>query len=227
MLVLSRDAAWLSRLKLMAERGGWPFEARAAVPTPRRIPPAERALAIIDRGLAGAVPMKAIEALRALYPSAAIVLAFDASEMDHDGITAAVSCGADEVFGKSWPDEKILPRLAALRDRLLAAQTRLSADGGLKVERRAHRAFIKFRGRWKELMLDAGGFALLWRLLEREGAAISRADLSVVLSAAVGRELEVGTVMRRLAVLKKALAPWAGTIESARGGLYRIVSAPR
>lgn len=227
MLVLSRDAGWLSRLGCLALRGGWLFEARAAASPLERTLPSEHALVMLDRGLAGAAPAKAVSALRALYPGAAIVLVFDAREMNHDAVAAAVSCGVDEVLGKSWPDEKILPRLAALRDRSLAAQTRVSADGALKAERRAHRALVKSRGRWKELSLDAGGFALLWRLLEREGEPVSREELSAALASAAGREREVGTVARRLAALKKALAPWTGAIESARGGLYRLAPSER
>jgi DNA-binding response OmpR family regulator len=227
MLVLSRDGAWLLRLELLAGRGGWPFEARASLPALGRTPPTERAIAVLDRGLAGAVPAKAVSALRDLYPGVAIVLVFDASEMDHDTVTLAVSCGADEVLGKSWPDAKLLLKLAALRDRSLAAQARFSADGALRAERRAHRVLIRSRGRWREAVLDAGGFALLWRLLEREGEDVSRGELSAVLSSATGREREVGTVTRRLAALKKALSPWPGAIESARGGQYRLVSTPR
>jgi len=226
MLVLSRDSAWLTRLEDIAYRGGWPFEARAALPAAGATPPPERALVVLDRALAGAAPRTAVAALRALYPGAAIVLAFNAGEMDHDAVTAAVSCGADEVLGKSWPGEKVAPKLAALRDRALAGQARLSADGALKAERRAHRVLIKTRGRWKELALDGGGFALLWRLLDREGEPVSRAELGAVLSSAAGREFEVGTVSRRLAALKKALRSWTGDIVSARGGLYRLVSAP-
>lgn len=226
MLVLSRDGAWLTRLEQLARRGVWPFEARSALPAAGRTAPLERALIVLDRGLAGAMPKKAVSALRAIYPDAAIVIAFDASEMDHDAVTVAVSCGADEVLGKSWPDGKLAIRFAALRDRSLSAQAMLSADGGLKVERRAHRALSKSRGRWKEVVLDAGGFALLWRLLEREGEFVSRAELSAALTVATGRELEAGTVVRRLVVLKKALSSWSGDIESARGGLYRLVSAP-
>lgn len=225
MLVLSRDRAWLTRLEGMAYRGGWPFEARAALPSPGATPPPERALVVLDRALAGPAPKASVSALRALYPGAAIVLAFNASEMDHDAVTAAVSCGADDVLGKSWPDEKVAPKLAALRDRALAGQARLSADGALKAERRAHRVLVRAKGRWKDLALDAGGFALLWRLLDREGETVSRAELGAVLSSAAGRELEVGTVSRRLAGLKKALGAWTGRIVSERGGLYRLVSA--
>lgn len=225
MLVLSRDADWLSRLERLAVRGGWPFEARAALPASGRTPPPERALAVLDRGLAGAAPKKAVDILRALYPGALIVLAFDASEMGHDAATLAISCGADEVVGKSWPDEKLASRLSELRDRSLASQSRLSADGGLKAERRAHRAYIKSRGRWREMPLDAGGFAILWRLLEREGEAVSREELGVALTATLGREREVGAVLRRLAALKKALGQWRGKIVAARGGFYRLVSA--
>jgi len=225
MLVLSRDGAWLTRLEQLARRGVWPLEARTALPVAGRTPPPERALVVLDRGLAGAAPKKAVSSLRAIYPDAAIVLVFDASEMDHDAVTDAISCGADEVLGKSWPDGKLALRFAALRDRSLSAQARLSADGGLKAERRAHRALIKSRGRWKEIALDAGGFALLWRLLEREGEPVSREELGATLAAATGREREAGTVTRRLSVLKKALSLWSGDIETARGGVYRIVSA--
>lgn len=227
MLVLSRDGAWLTRLELMAARGGWPFEARAALPAAGRTPPPERALAVLDRALAGAVPGKAVSALRALYPGVAIVLSFDASELDHDGVSAAVSCGADEVVAKAWPDAKVSLKLAAQRDRALFSQTRISADGALKAERRAHRVHVKSRGRWKELALDAGSFALLWRLLEREGEAVSRVALGDALASATGREREAATVSRRLAALRKALGPWAGDIETARGGLYRLASGPR
>jgi len=227
MLILSRDAGWLARLEYLAGRGGWPFEARAAMPAPGRTPPPELAVVVLDRALAGAVPLRSVAALRALYPIAAIVLAIDESEMGHDGVALAVACGADEVLGKHWPDEKLAPRLAGLRDRALAVQARLSVDGALKAERRAHRALVKLRGRWKDLGLDAGGFALLWRLLEREGESVSRADLGVALTAAAGRELDGGTVTRRLAALKKSLSPWPGAIESARGGLYRLVSSVR
>lgn len=226
MLVLSRDRDWLTRLERLAYRGGWPFESREAMPSPGAAPPPERALIVLDRALAGAVPRTAVTALRALYPGGAVVLAFNASEMDHDGANAAVSCGADEVLAKSWSDEKLAPKLASLRDRALSGQHRLSADGALKAERRAHRALVKKGGRWKDLALDAGGFALLWRLLDREGEAVSRADLGALLAQAAGRELELGTVTRRLAALKKALSPWKGRLESARGGLYRLVSAP-
>lgn len=227
MLALSRDGAWLSRLARLAEHGGWPFEARAALPAPGRTPPPERALAVLDRALAGPAPAKAVSVLRALYPGAAIVLALDASELDHDGVSAAVSCGADEVIGKAWTDEKLSSRLAVLRDRSLFSQTRVSADGALKAERRAHRVHVKARGRWKELVVDAGSFALLWRLLEREGEPVSREALGESLAAAAGREREAGTVTRRLTALKKALASWPGGIERARGGLYRLASAPR
>ncbi len=225
MLVLSRDGDWLARLERLAQRGGWPFEARAALPVPGRTPLPERALAVLDRGLAGASPAKAVEILRALYPGASIIIACDAGEMSHEAVTVVVSCGVDDVFGKSWPDEKLSSRLAALRDRALASQSRVSADGALKLERRAHRAFARAKGKWRELRLDAGSFALLWRLLEREGESVTRAELSAALAVATGRELEAGTIIRRLAALKKALAPWPGEIETARGGLYRLVSA--
>lgn len=227
MLVLSRDGAWLARLESLAGRGGWPFESRAALPAPGRTPPPERALIVLDRAIAGAVPRTAVAVLRELYPIAAIVLVINESEMGHDGVMLAVSCGADDVLGKHWPDSKLSPRLAGLRDRSLASDERLSADGALKAERRAHRALLKSRGRWKDLALDAGGFALLWCLLEREGHSVSRAELGAALAAAAGRELDGGTVTRRLAALKKALAAWPGSIETARGGHYRLVSAAR
>ncbi|MBI3289645.1 MAG: response regulator transcription factor [Elusimicrobia bacterium] len=223
MLVISRDARWLGRLQALAERGSWPFEARAALPG---LAGSERALAVLDRGLAGALPAKAIAALRALYPGAAVALALDDGDMSPDAMTLALGCGADEVLGKSWPNEKLSKRLADLRDRSLSLQSRVSADGTLKAERRAHRALVRARGRWSEVILDAGSFAMLWLLMERDGQPVSRAHLSGALSAAVGRELEAGTLMRRMAGLKKALSSWRGRIVSVRGGLYRLVPAP-
>ena len=138
-----------------------------------------------------------------------------------------MSCGADEVVGKSWTDAKLSQRLAILRARSLFSQTRISADGALKAERRADRVGCKARGGWKEVELDAGGFALLWRLLEREGESVSRAELGQALASATGRERESATVTRRLAALKKALARWPGAVEPARGGLYRLASPRR
>ena len=227
MIVISRDGRWLERLEHLTVRGGWLFEARAALPAAGRTPPPERALAVLDRALAGAVIEKAIRSLRALYPTASVALACDEADMIQETISAAVTCGADEVLNKSWSDEKILSRLAVLRDRALAAQARYSADGALKAEKRAHRVFIKARGKWSEVALDAGGFALLWRLLRREGESVERVELGLVLAEAVGKEREAGTVSRRLSALKKALEPWKGRIETARGGQCRLMSAPR
>jgi DNA-binding response OmpR family regulator len=217
MIALSRDAAWLARLEHLARRGGWPFESRSAVPS-GKAKPAESAVVVLDREVAGAALPRAVAVLRGLYPPAAIALAFD--EDDVATVSAAVACGADEVLGKSWPDEKLARRLMALRDRALAAQARYSADGELKAELRSHRAFVKARGRWKEAVLDAGAFALLWRLLE--GGAISRDELGNALARAAGREREAGTIARRLAALRKSLSPWKGRIETMRGGFYRL-----
>jgi DNA-binding response OmpR family regulator len=217
MIVLSRDAAWLERLEKLALRGGWPFESRSAVPAGKS-KPIESAVVVLDRAVAGAALPRAVAALRGLYPPAAIALAFD--EADVATVSAAVACGADEVLGKSWPDEKLARHLMALRDRALAAQARYSADGTLKAELRSHRAFVKARGRWKEAVLDAGAFALLWRLLE--GGAVSRDELGAALARGAGREREAGTIARRLAVLRKSLVPWKGKIAVVRGGFYRI-----
>ena len=227
MIVLSRDGDWLLRLEQLAARNGWPFEARAALPSVVGYRPPEHTLAVLDRALSGAVIGKAVDLLRALYPSAAIVLAFDEGDMSHEAVAAAVTCGADEVLGKSWPEAKLASRLAALRDRALAAQALVSTDGALKAQRRAHRAFIKTRGKWKEVKLDAGGFALLWILMRHEGESVSRDELSAALTEAAGREHEAGTVSRRLAALRKALAPWKGEIEAARGGFYRMQSTAK
>ncbi|PIR15859.1 MAG: hypothetical protein COV48_12035 [Elusimicrobia bacterium CG11_big_fil_rev_8_21_14_0_20_64_6] len=225
MIVLSRDGEWLRRLERLALRGGWPFEARGVVPLTGLAAPPEMALAVLDRSLAGAVPRNTVLTLRSLYPGTAIILSFAASEMNQDAVADAVSCGVDELLAKSWSDVKISRMLASLRDRALASQTQISADGALKAERRAHRAHIKSRGRWRELPLDAGGFALLWRLLEREGEALSRAELGTVLAGVLGRELEPASVSRRLAVLKKMLSSWGGRLESGRGGQYLLSSS--
>ena len=227
MIVISRDGSWLERLEDLATKGSWSFEARAALPLAGRTLPPERALVVLDRVLAGAVIGKAIQSLRVLYPTAAVALAIDDVDMSQDTVSAAVSSGADEVLGKSWTDEKIFSRLAVQRDHALAAQALYSADGALKAERRAHRAFVKTRGKWKELPLDAGAFALLWRLLRREGETVERIELGAALAEAVGKERESGTVSRRLAALKKTHAPWKGRIDSARGGRCRLVSSAR
>jgi DNA-binding response OmpR family regulator len=222
MIVISRDAGWLARLEAVARRGSWPFHSRAALPAAGRVHHEEHSLAVVDRAAAGASLGKAVAAARAAYPAASVVLAFDAVEMSHDGLASAVSCGADEVLGKAWPDSKITSRLSALRDRSLAAQARLSSDGGLKAERRSHRAFVLTRGKWKELPLDAGAFALLWVLLGREGQAVTREALGEALAGISGREREAGTVARRLTALRASLTSWKGSLETVRGGGYRL-----
>lgn len=227
MLVLSRDGAWLARLEAVAARGGWAFEVRASLPSPGRTPPPERALAVIDCSITGPAPARAIAALRALYPWASIVLVCDDHEMDPSSMTLIVQCGADEVVGKKWTDERLASRFASLRDRALAAQARVTADGGLMADRRSCRAMLRSKSGWKELKLDAGGFALLWRLLEREGEPVTRAALSAALAEATGKERETATLARRIAALKKALEKWPGSLESARGGLYRLASATK
>lgn len=224
MIVISRDGAWLAKLELVAERGGWPFEARAALPSASRTPPPERALAVLDRALAGASPAKAISALRALYPTAAVVLACDQGELKD--AAALVTCGADDILDKSWSPDKLSAKCAPQRDRALASQKRVSADGTLKAERRSHRAMIKVRGKWKEAPLDAAGFALLWRLLDREGDAVSREELGAAIAEATGRDRDPGTVARRLSALKKSLSAWKGGI-TARRGSYLLQSLRR
>lgn len=211
-------------MESIAERGGWPFEARAALPSAGRTPPPERALAVLDLPLAGATPAKSVAALRAIYPTTVIVLSCDASELKH--ASSLVASGADEILDKSWTSEKLSSRLVPLHDRALKSQTRVSADGNLRAERRAHRAMIKARGKWKECRLDASGFALLWRLLEREGEAVTREQLGDAITAAAGRERDPGTVSRRMTALKKSLSAWKGTIAAKRGA-YVLASAPR
>lgn len=224
MIVISRDGAWLARLELIAERGGWPFEARAALPSAGRTPPPERALAVLDRALAGAAPAKAVAALRAIYPTAAIVLACDQGELKD--AAALVVCGADEILDKTWSSERLATKLMPLHDRALASQKRVSADGKLKAERRSHRAMVLSRGKWKEAPLDAAGFALLWRLLEREGDTVTRDELGAAIASATGRERDPGTVARRMTALKKSIAAWRGTI-SAKRGAYLLSSAKK
>ncbi len=225
MIVISRDTAWLARLQHVAKRGGWPYEALSVLPAAGRAHHHEHALAVLDRVAAGKAMGAAVSAVRASYPDASIVLAFDESDMNHEALATAVTSGADEVLGKSWPEAKIASRLAVLRDHALAAQTRLSVDGALKAEKRSHRAFARTRGKWKELHLDAGAFALLWVLLRREGEPVTREELSDALARAAGRERESGTVSRRLTALRDALKPWKGELETVRGGGYRLVSS--
>jgi DNA-binding response OmpR family regulator len=225
-LLLSRDAAWIDRLRGLAQRGGWPLEARDEMPT-RRTAPAERSLIVLDRALAGAVPARAVAALRAEYALAAVVLACTEDELGPVSMAASLSSGADDMLSKSWPDARLLERLSVLRDGALAAESRVSADGGLKVDRRSRRAFARRRGRWEPLGLAAQDLELLWMLLGREGGEVERGELVHALGAAFGRDIEAETVARRVLALRRSLKPWGGTIESVRGGRYRLASSRR
>lgn len=225
MIAISRDEGWVTRLQRLARGNGWPFESHAVLPATDRSHRQEHTLVVLDRAAAGSAMGKAVGVVRQRYTHASVVLALDEGEMSHDALAAAVASGADEVLGKSWPEAKIVSRLSVLRDLSLAGQTRTSADGALKAERRSHRAFVRTRGKWKELPLDAGAFALLWVLLRHEGEAVTREDLSDALAQASGREREAGTVARRLAALRGALSPWKGELETVRGGGYRLSSS--
>jgi DNA-binding response OmpR family regulator len=211
MLVLSRDAAWIERLVGLTRRGGWTVEARVDLPT-RREAPAERALIVLDRALAGASPARAVSVLRAEYEMAAVVLACAEDELGPASMAAALSSGADDMVSKSWTDGRLLERLSVLRDGALASEVR---------------AFVRARGRWTALELSAQDLELLWRLLGGEGQEIERAELVHALRSAFGREVEVETVSRRILALRRALKPWPGSLESVRGGRYRLESARR
>lgn len=226
MLVFSRDAAWVTRLGKVAERGGWPVEARGDLPE-RGTAAYERTLIVLDRSLAGVSPARAVAALRELCTGAAVALACGEREAGSTALSEALASGADETLLKSWSDARLAARLSALRDAALAADARFSADGGLRLDRRARRAYARSRSRWLALRMTAQDFELLWRLLEREGEEVGRAELSDALESAFGREAGPETVSRRILALRLALAPWRGTIESARGGRYRLAFARR
>jgi DNA-binding response OmpR family regulator len=226
MLVLSRDVAWIERLRRLAERGGWPVEASDKLAA-RDLSGPDRALVVLDRALAGAAPARAVAALRGAFATAAIVLACAEVELGADAVAAALSSGADDTIVKSWPDARLSARLSSLRDGALAAEVRASADGALKIDRRSRRAFVRAGGRWSALALTAPDFELLWRLLVREGEEVSRAELLHALKTAFGREVEVETVSRRVLALRRVLKTWKGRIESVRGGRYRLVSPRR
>ncbi len=225
-LVISRDAAWVTRLGKVAERGGWPIEARGELPA-RGAGAFERVLVVLDRSLAGAVPARTVAALRELCPGASVALACAEREAGPNVVSEALTSGADETVLKSWSDDRLTARLSTLRDRALATDARVSADGGLSLDRRARRAYARSRAGWLALDVTAPGFELLWRLLEHEGRPVSRAELADALDAAFGREAGPETVSRRILALRRALAPWPGTVESARDGRYRLVSARR
>lgn len=227
MLLVSRDAAWTARLRLLATRVGWPVEVRHELPTQLKLPPPERALVLLDRALAGAAPGKTIEGLRGVYPWASIALACAEDELAPQPMAESLASGADDVIGKPWPDGQLLSKLAVLRDRALAAEERVSADGGLRLERRSRRVYAKAGKAWRDLQLSAQDFELLWALLNREGEPVSRADLAAALGSASGRSVENEAAARRMQTLRGRLRPWKGRLLTVRGGGYKLESAPR
>lgn len=226
MIAVTRDAAWAARLRALAARGGGPFAAFDAPPSSRDASP-DQPVVVLDKAAAGGSPARAVSGLRKLYPAARVALACAEAELGVDGIAAGLASGADEVLAKSWPDARLAARLSALRDAALAEAVRVSADGALKAELRSRRAFVKSRARWTELPLPAAEFALLWALLGAGDAPAPRALLLDALRSASGREVEIETVARRALSLRRALAPWKGTVESVRGGFYRLASSRR
>ncbi len=223
MLVVSRDHEWTARLRALAARGGWPVEVRHELPTASRLPPPERALVVVDRALA--VPAaRAVAGLRGLYPWASVVLACVEAELSPQHMNENVACGADDVLGKPWPDAKLLERLAVLRDRALASEERVAADGGLRLERRSRRGYARAGKAWRDLALAAPDFEVLWLLLDREGEPVERTALAKAVGDASGRTVELEAAARRVQLLRARLRPWKGRLLSVRGGGYRLVS---
>jgi DNA-binding response OmpR family regulator len=226
-LVLSRDAAWTARLRELAARGGWPVEVRHDLPMSSKLPPPERALVVLDRALASGGCAKTVEGVRGLYPWACIALACADGELAPEPMAECLASGADEVLGKPWPDAKLMSLLAILRDRALAADERVTADGGLRLERRSRRVYARAGKSWRDLKLAAPDFELLWALLEREGEPVERAALAKVLGEAAGRAVELEAAARRMQTLRARLRPWKGRLLTVRGGGYRLVSAAK
>lgn len=224
MLVVSRDAEWTARLRALASRGGWPIEVRRDPPVADRQPPPERALIIIDRAVASAGCAKTVAGLRAVYPWASVALACVEAELAPGPMTENLSSGADDVLGKPWSDAKLLERLAVLRDRALSSEERVTADGGLRLERRSRRVYARAGERWRDLDLSSGDFELLWRLLAREGDVVMREELAAALGEAAGRAVELEAAARRVQTLRPRLRPWKGRLLTVRGGGYRLVS---
>jgi DNA-binding response OmpR family regulator len=227
MLVVSRDAAWTGRLRELAARGGWPVEVRHELPTALKLPPAERALVVLDRALAPGACGRIVEGVRGLYPWASIVLACAEEELAPASMAECLGSGADDVLGKPWPDPQLLSKLAVLRDRALAADERVSADGGLRLERRSRRVYARAGKAWRDLGLSVPDFELLWALLEREGEPVGRAALAQVMTQAAGRAVETEAAARRMQALRARLRPWKGRLLTVRGGGYRLVSPAR
>lgn len=226
MIAVTRDAAWAMRLDALASRGGWPFAAIDALPAGRGSA-LERAVIVLDRASSGPSLSRSVASLRALYPSARVVLACTDAELGAAGAGAGIASGADEVIAKTWSDEKVFAKLSSLRDAALAAEVRVSADGDLKVELRSHRAFVRARTKWSELPLASAEFALLFALLAAEGTPLSRERLLAEMRRADGREVEPETVARRILSLRRALKPWKGEVATVRGGSYLLASSRR
>jgi DNA-binding response OmpR family regulator len=225
MIAVSRDAAWIARLRAAAARGGWGFAAVGADSASKDPEASSRELLVVDRATVHGALGREVAGLRARFPAARIALCFSEDELGADGVAAGLASGADEVIAKSWPDARLFARLSSLRDQVLASKVLVSADGGLKAEKRSRRVFLLKRGRWQTLDVAAAEFALLWTLLSAQGEAVSRESLLAALREAAGREVEAETVSRRALSLRRALAPWKGGIETVRGGYYRLVSS--
>ena len=227
MIAVSRDAAWIARMRVAAARGGWEFAATGEDSLLDNPDMSAAALLVVDRAAVRGALGRAVAGLRARFPAACIALCFSDSELGTDGVGAGLVSGADDVILKSWADERLFARLSSLRDAVLVSAVRISADGELKAEKRSRRVFHLMRGRWQALELASAEFALLWELLSAEGEAVSRERLLRALREAAGREVEAETVSRRALSLRRALAPWKGKIETVRGGFYRLVSSSR
>lgn len=228
MIVVTRDARWAERLDALAARGGWPFAPTDCLPARLDADMREHALVVLDACEAGGTPARAVGAFRRLLPLARVVLACREPELGAAGAALLLGSGADELVKKEWPEARLLSVLGALRDAALAAAVRVSADGGLRAELRSRRAYVRAAGKWRDLALPAAEFTLLWRLLAREGEAVSREDLLAGLGEASGRPVEAETVSRRVLSLRRALKAWRkGTVETVRGGAYRLVPSSR
>ncbi len=224
MLVVSRDPAWVARLGRLASRAGWPIEARERAPE-RPGDAREKSLVVIDRALAGGDLARALARLRSAVPGAAVALACADGDGAPQALGRLLEAGADETVFKTWDDARLAARLSDAG--ATHSSERVAADGLLRLDRRARRVYARRARVLRALDIDARGFELLWRLAERDGEVVSRADLADTLSREFEREAGPQAVVRRIAALNKVLAPLGAAVESAGAGRYRLSRSRR
>jgi DNA-binding response OmpR family regulator len=226
LLVVSDDAGWVRRLAGAACGLGLEF---AAARNPRALPgPAGGAgVAVVDWA-SGAPAVQArrwAEAVRRQLPCYALAFAAERGGLAADAVARALAHGADGVVAKDASSGGLAAQLRALCRRAAAAARErglLSSRGGLRFDPERGRILFPGRGRWRPGPgLSPKEAGLLRLFLEHPGRILERAGLLEAVWGGRGGDVNVETLDKQVAALRRKLGAQGRALRTVRGRGYR------